>query len=78
MSLDPEARNVEHYYLSSTQVDRDFLKEGNRVFLMEETRTVTAGLTAHCTLSLGVELSFSIRNIKFLMHEDELIKHLSV
>lgn len=45
VSLDPEARKVKHYYLSSTQVDRDFVKEGNREILAEETKTVMVGLT---------------------------------
>lgn len=49
------------------------MKEGNREILVEETKTLMVGFT----LSLGIELSFSIRNLKSLMHDDELIKHLS-
>lgn len=45
VSLDPEARKVEHYYLSSTQVDRDLVREGNKEILVEETKTVMVGLT---------------------------------
>lgn len=63
--------------ISLKKIETSWKKENGKILHGEDKGLSQLADSTFYTL-LRVELSFSIKNMKFLMHENELIKHLTI